>query len=59
LLHVHAATPSTIAIAMIKEGLWAESAAPAGDIDLVGDADDGDVHSESPREKSAKSVAVK
>ena len=29
--------------AMIEEGSWAESAAPACDVDLVGDADDGDV----------------
>jgi len=28
---------------VIEEGLWAESASPAGHIDLVGDADDGDV----------------
>jgi len=28
--------------------LWAEGAAPAGEIDLVGDADGGDVHSEAP-----------
>jgi hypothetical protein len=28
---------------MIEEGLWAEGTAPAGHIDLVGDADSGDV----------------
>src|SRR5260370_30425030 len=45
--------------AMIEECLGAVGASPTGDIDLIGDADDGDVHNTSSSVKVANSSSFR